>query len=252
MKKINKIKIIKMNVDILSMNSCIKKVSQLISKKKGAYVCLSNVNNCMAVYDSPSYEKIINNADIVLPDGRPIFWAQKLLGIKRACQIRGFDLFHSLCKHADQNNLRIGFYGGTDNKVLNLLCKNINQKYPNLQVKYRYSPPFFKISSVKKNSVINKINKSNIDMLFVGIGCPKQEIWMAENKGKLNIVMFGIGAAFDFEAGIKSHAPKIVQYVGLEWLYRLLSEPKRLWKRYFIQNPRFIYFFLRQFLSKKK
>ena len=116
-------------------------------------------------------------------------------------------------------------------------------------IKYSYSPPFLSLNDQEKNDIIDKINDSGIKILFVGLGCPKQEIWMKEHKEKLNCIMVGVGAAFDFIAGNKKTAPIWMQRIGLEWLYRLLSEPKRLWKRYFKHNPRFIYYFIIQYFG---
>jgi N-acetylglucosaminyldiphosphoundecaprenol N-acetyl-beta-D-mannosaminyltransferase len=127
----------------------------------------------------------------------------------------------------------------------------LKQQYPAIKIIYSYSPPFRQLTEEEDQQVIDQINQSEVYVLFVGIGCPKQEIWMAEHKQHLQCVMLGVGAAYDFIAGTKQHAPRWMQKIGLEWLFRLASEPKRLWKRYLKQNPRFIYHFTKQLIKHK-
>ena len=150
-----------------------------------------------------------------------------------------------------KKNLNIGFYGGSSDSILELVQSNLLKHYPEIKITYAYSPPFRALTEQEDKSVVQQINDTNVDVLFVGIGCPKQENWMAEHKEQLHCVMLGVGAAFDFIAGNKKHAPRWIQKIGLEWLFRLLSEPKRLWKRYLIQNPRFIWYFTLQLLGRK-
>lgn len=140
---------------------------------------------------------------------------------------------------AETENIPVGFYGSTTD-VLQLLIQNIKNKFNNLSIAYSFSPPFSKDVEID-DFVIDEIKKSGVRILFVGLGCPKQEIWMAKHSKKLNVVMLGVGAAFDFHAGTKPQAPVWVQRIGLEWLFRLLTEPRRLWKRYLYHNPRFVF-----------
>jgi len=226
-------------------------VDSILSYKLGGYVCVSNVHMCMETYDSLEFRKIVNNADLVIPDGRPIFWAQKLLGYKDAQQVRGQDIMNALCEESNQGELKIGLYGGSSNDVLNQVIRSLTKTYPNISIVYSYSPPFRALTVAEDIQIIKDINSAKVDVLFVGIGCPKQERWMAEHKESLNCVMLGVGAAFDFICGSKKHAPRWMQKVGLEWLFRLVSEPKRLWKRYLKQNPRFIYHFSIQLVKTK-
>ncbi|NRB39305.1 MAG: WecB/TagA/CpsF family glycosyltransferase [Pseudomonadales bacterium] len=243
-------KIITMEVDITSHEKAIQKIQRWIGTKRGYYTCVSNVHMCIETFNNKKFRKIVNGADLVVPDGRPIYWAQKLLGLKEAQQVRGMDLTFSLCRYAEQNNIKIGFYGSSES-TLNTLQKNLKNDYPNINIAFAISPPYRELSPEEKSSTINEINNSEIDILFVGLGCPKQESWMAEHKNQLNCVMLGVGAAFDFIAGNKKHAPVIMQRLGIEWIFRLLSEPKRLWRRYLSTNPKFIGLFLLQLCGYK-
>lgn len=243
--------VLNMLVDITSMDKALLDVKNIVSQKLGAYVCVSNVHMCMEVYDSYDFLKVVNQADLVVPDGRPIFWAQRLLGHKEAKQVRGQDLMNALCSASGKDNFKIGLYGGFSDEILNQVVFNLRELYPDIQILYQYSPPFRPLSAEEDAKVVNDINSADVDVLFVGIGCPKQERWMAEHRDKVSCIMLGVGAAFDFIAGSKKHAPRWMQKIGLEWLFRLLSEPKRLWMRYLKQNPRFIYYFLQQWLFKK-
>jgi len=244
-------KIVTMDVDVTSLSLSVGKVLNLINLHKGAYVCVSNVHMCMETFDSLSFRSVVNQAELVIPDGKPLSIAQKLLGHKNASQVRGQDIMNALCELSGKKNLNIGFYGGSSDSILELVQSNLTKQYPDIKITYSFSPPFRALTDEEDAKVIEEINNTNVDILFVGIGCPKQEIWMAEHKEQLHCVMLGVGAAFDFIAGNKKHAPRWVQRIGLEWLFRLLSEPKRLWKRYLKQNPRFIWYFTMQLLGRK-
>ncbi len=180
----------------------------------------------------------------------PLVWAQRLLGEKHASQVRGSDLLLTVCKKAENANIPIGLYGGTE-KSLHDFISFLKNQYTNLKIYFASSPPFRELSRNEEKQYIQQINNSGIKILFVGIGCPKQEKWMAKHRDKLHCVMIGVGAAFDFFSGQKKHAPVWMQRIGLEWLFRFCSDPKRLWKRYLKHNPRFIFFFLKQLLINK-
>lgn len=216
----------------------------------GRYLCFSNVHMIMEGFDNYSFLNIINSADHVAPDGKPLVWAQKLLGHRSVEQVRGADLTLALCEMASEKGIPVGFYGSTPD-VLDKINITLKNDFSNLNVKYSFSPPFKKLSESENNKIIADINTSGVKILFVGLGCPKQEIWMASHRDVLQCTMIGIGAAFDFIAGNKKTAPVWVQSIGLEWLFRLYSEPKRLWKRYLKNNPRFIWHFMLQFFGKK-
>jgi N-acetylglucosaminyldiphosphoundecaprenol N-acetyl-beta-D-mannosaminyltransferase len=240
-----KSKILKMNTDVTSLSAVLDFVT---SHPRGhsSYICVSNVHMCMEVFDSSEFASVVNKADMVIPDGRPIFWAQKLLGCKDAAQVRGQDIMNEICSVSGQKKLNIGLYGGSSAELLADVKQKLIKDYPDVRITYTYAPPFRPLTESEDAQVCKDINDSEVDVLFVGIGCPKQERWMFEHRGKVNCVMLGVGAAYDFISGSKRHAPKFMQYLGLEWLFRLISEPKRLWRRYIKQNPRFVFHFFRQ------
>ncbi|MDP2485786.1 WecB/TagA/CpsF family glycosyltransferase [Pseudoalteromonas marina] len=242
-------KIIKMDVDVTNLDSALQQVEILATKKQGAYVCVSNVHMCIEALDSNEFEQVVNKADLVIPDGKPLSWAQKFLGHKAAQQVRGQDIMNALCAASGEQKLNIGFYGGSSGELLSLVKSKLTQTYPDIRISYAYSPPFRPLTSEEDGQVVKDINNAKVNVLFVGIGCPKQERWMAEHKDKLNCVMLGVGAAYDFIAGSKKHAPRWVQKIGMEWLFRLCSEPKRLWRRYLSTNPRFIWHFGKQYFK---
>jgi N-acetylglucosaminyldiphosphoundecaprenol N-acetyl-beta-D-mannosaminyltransferase len=246
------VNVLTMETNVTSLSDTLSVVSSLSSSNVGSYVCVSNVHMCMETFDSTDFRSVVNNADLVIPDGRPIYWAQKLLGYKSAQQVRGQDIMNALCESSGARGLNIGLYGGSSEELLNTVVDKLKKKYPDIRIAYRYSPPFRELTEIEDSKIVSDIIAAGVDVLFVGIGCPKQERWMAEHKSKLPCVMLGVGAAYDFIAGSKKHAPRWMQSIGLEWLFRLLSEPKRLWKRYLKQNPRFIYHFCIQLLKQKK
>lgn len=245
-------RILKMDVDFVGVQGAVCRVDDLINEKRGASVCLSNVHMCMEVFDSPEFQSVVNGSDLVFPDGKPIYLAQKLLKLKDASQVRGYDLMSDICRTSYDKKISIGLYGGASDEVLINVVRCLREKYPNIRIVYSYSPPFRDLNFDEDEKVVRDINEAKVDVLFVGIGCPKQEIWMANHRDKLSCVMIGVGAAFDFVAGSKRHAPKWMQECGMEWFFRLICEPRRLWKRYFIQNPRFVLYFFCQYMLGKK
>ena len=245
----NSCTVIKMDIDVTNLDAALHQVEILALKKQGAYVCVSNVHMCIETLDSNEFEQVVNNADLVIPDGKPLSWAQKLLGHKAAQHVRGQDIMDAICASFGNKNLNIGFYGGSSDELLNTVQKSLTKSYTDIQISYAFSPPFRPLTDEEDAAVVAAINAADVNVLFVGIGCPKQERWMAEHKDKLNCVMLGVGAAYDFIAGSKKHAPLWVQKIGMEWLFRLCSEPKRLWRRYLSTNPRFIWHFGKQYFK---
>jgi len=201
----------------------------------------------MEAYDSPSYQQVINQADLVTPDGMPLVWMLRRMGYPNQERVYGPTLMVKLLEMANDESIPVGFFGSTTD-VMSKLVQNVQRDFPKIQIVYAYSPPFKQLSDEEDRQVTESINSSGTRILFVGLGCPKQEYWMHEHRGKVQAVMLGVGAAFDFIAGTKPQAPSWVQKIGLEWLFRLLSEPRRLWKRYIIHNPRFIFLATKQLI----
>jgi N-acetylglucosaminyldiphosphoundecaprenol N-acetyl-beta-D-mannosaminyltransferase len=240
-----KTKILKLFVDLTDHGQVLNFIMDSACRKTSKYICVANVHMCMEAFDNPEYAEIVNGADMTVPDGRPLVWAQKLLGHRNAGQVRGSDLMRNVCRQAEKRNISVGFYGGSK-QALNGLQGFLKRQFPELSVACAISPPFRKLSRDEDQKDIDIINRSGARILFVGLGCPKQEYWMAAHKGKVNCVMIGIGAAFDFFGGTQKQAPGIMQKTGTEWVFRFASEPGRLWKRYLKHNPRFVYYFFKQ------
>lgn len=243
--------ILTMQVDVTSIDQIIELIGNKVNKAISGYICVSNVHMCMEVFDDFEFRKVVNNADWVIPDGKPLTFSLQLLGQNKAQQVRGTDITLALCQQAQNNNWVIGLYGGSE-KSLEGLVQFLSNTFPKLEIGCAISPPFCILSEQEKQHHVQKINDAGVQILFVGLGCPKQEKWMAEHKGRVNSVMLGVGAAFDFLSGNKKEAPKWIQDIYLEWLFRLASDPHRLWQRYFMNNPRFIWHFIRQWLFAKK
>jgi len=211
------------------------------------YVCVCTVHMVMEGHDDPSFQAIVNAADLVTPDGMPLVWALRLLGVPGATRVYGPALTPIVCEHAARAGVPVGFYGGTPD-VLEELRKRLTARFPGLQIPYAFSPPFRPPTPEEEQRTIEEIHAAGVRIVFVGLGCPKQERWMARHRGRLQAVMVGVGAAFDFIAGRKRQAPPWMQQAGLEWAFRLATEPRRLWRRYLYHNPRFVTLFGLQLL----
>lgn len=220
----------------------------LCGEKK--YVCVANVHMVMKAYKEGDFRKIINNSDLVTTDGMPLVWSMRLLGTKNQTRVYGPTLTLRVCENASKFGFSVGFYGGSP-ESMKCLVQNISNRFPSLRIAYAYSPPFRPLRSEEDEAVVQNINNSGAKILFVGLGCPKQENWIFNHLGKLNAVMVGVGAAFDFHAGIKKQAPGWIMAIGLEWLFRLCNEPRRLWKRYLYNNPRYLLLVARQILRER-
>lgn len=240
-----------MPVDVTSYTSAVPWVIEAAHTDLATYICVANVHMCMESFDSPAFRQVLNNADLVVPDGRPLVWALRWLGEENADQVRGSDFLLKVCAEAEKANVPVGLYGGTAESLLDFVSF-LSKQFPALPVVCAISPPFRPLTAIEDAAYIDQINTSGARILFVGIGCPKQENWMAEHKDRLQCVMLGVGAAFDFFSGRKKHAPRWMQQAGLEWVFRLASDPRRLWKRYLKHNPRFVWHFFKQWMSTQR
>ncbi len=242
--------VLRMQVNALAINSAVELINRWVHDGTSRYVCVSNVHMCMEVFDDPEFERVVNSSDLTVPDGKPIHWVVKALGFSHAEQIRGEDLSHAVIADAEKHGYSVGFFGSSQ-PVLNELKSNLMKAYPGLKIALLLSPPFGDIQPEIDEDHIRRINESGISVLFVGLGCPKQERWMHDHKDKLGCTMIGVGAVFDFVAKTKRSAPKWMQKAGLEWAFRLWSEPGRLWYRYLKHNPRFAIYALWQILFRR-
>lgn len=246
-----KIFILGARIDLTSYDEASALVIEWAGKGESRFVCAANVHMVMEAYDAPDFQQIVNTADLVTPDGMPLVWAMRLLGAKKQQRVYGPDLTLHVARTAATRGIPIGLYGGTSLAVQKL-AERLCQSYPSSQIVYCYSPPFRPLTEEEDAAVVAAINASGARILLVGLGCPKQERWMAAHKGRVHAVMLGVGAAFDIHAGLKPQAPAWMQRNGLEWLFRLKAEPRRLWARYFFYNPRFLILMARQLLKGKR
>jgi N-acetylglucosaminyldiphosphoundecaprenol N-acetyl-beta-D-mannosaminyltransferase len=250
--KISKtINILGLNVNNVTFSQTTEQILEWALIKESRYLCVANVHMVMEAYDDSEFKSVVNNGDLVIPDGKPLALLMSLQGSKKQFQIRGPELTLQLCSVAQEKDIKVGFYGSSP-KTIKMLMENMRRKFPNLDVAYAYSPPFRSLTQEEDDQVIKSINDSEASLLFVGLGCPKQERWMAEHRGVINSVMIGVGQAFDIHAGTLAEAPAWLRFLGLEWLFRLMSEPRRLWKRYLKNNPRFASLAILQIIGLKK
>ena len=208
------------------------------------------VNAVMESYDHPEFRQVINRADLVTPGGMPIVWTMRWLGVKSQPRVYGPELTLHVCAAAARIGMPVGFYGGSE-QALALMQKRLVEQYPGLTITYAHSPPFRLLTPAEEEKVAADIRQSGCRILFVGLGCPKQERWMERHRGVLPAVMLGVGAAFDFISGQKRQAFPWMQAAGLEWLFRWATEPRRLFYRYAYHNPRFVVLTARQLLRER-
>jgi len=213
-------------------------------------VYAANVHMLMEAYDSQEFCDLVNSADLVTPDGLPLVWALRNKGYHDQQRVYGPTLMLELLNAAAAKGIKVGFIGSTK-EVLSKLIKRMEKNFPDLVVSASIAPPFRSLNKEEDKQIIEQIQKSGVRILFVGLGCPKQEYWIASHYNKVQAVMIGVGAAFAFHAGVVHQAPEWIQNMGLEWLFRLSQEPKRLWKRYIYTNPRFVYLLSRELVKEK-
>ncbi len=226
----------------------IDKIIRLSENRTSSYVCVANVHMCIEAYRNPDFCNVVNQADLVTPDGMPLVFALKALYGIRQDRVAGMDLLPDLLRQAEKNKLSVFFYGGTP-EMLEQTNLFITDHYPLLTQKQFYSPPFRNLLEEEQKEIVNRINEFGAHLVFVVLGCPKQEKFMASMKDKINACMIGIGGALPVMIGLQKRAPNWVQKIGFEWLFRLMQEPKRLFKRYLITNTLFIYLFLKEFIK---
>jgi N-acetylglucosaminyldiphosphoundecaprenol N-acetyl-beta-D-mannosaminyltransferase len=219
-----------------------------IAARGTGYICVAATHTVMACAEDPELREAVLGASLVVPDGQPVVWAMNALGHDLTSRVYGPDLMARYCERSALTGARMFLYGGRNQGALVQLALNLRRQYPGLQVVGGYSPPFRALSAEEQDAVVAEINHSRADVVWVGIGVPKQEKWMAAMRDRLDApVLVGVGAAFDFHAGLVPQAPAWMQAAGLEWLYRLSQEPRRLWRRYLRYNPRFVLGFARQY-----
>lgn len=238
-------------IDVTSHAHSERTIFDWVRRGESRYCTFSTVHMIMEAHDSPEFRGMLNGSDLNHPDGMPLRWTQVLLGARHARRVTGTDQTQRVLARAARDGVRVGFYGASP-ETLKRLVERMSERYPGLQVVYSYSPPYRPLTPEEDDQITRDIVQSGAQLVFVGIGCPKQERWSYEHRGKIPAVFLAVGAAFDWLAGDRQRAPAWVQTLGLEWLHRLLSEPRRLWKRYLVANPRFLFHLTLQLLRLKR
>lgn len=219
-------------------------INDFIRSNKSKYITYSNVHVIVTAKNDMRLQKALNEADLVSPDGMPLVRIGKMSGANCIEKCSGPDMMVKIIEDGLDKGYKHYFYGSTD-KTLDTLHEELKAKYPDINIVGKYSPPFRPLTEEEDQNIVDEINDLNPDCIWIGLGAPKQEVWMHEHRGRLNRgVMFGVGAAFDFHAGLLKRAPVWMQKHGLEWFYRLMQEPKRLFKRYFVTNFLFVWYTL--------
>jgi len=238
MRKVNVLGVL---VDATNLVDGTAQILRWIAEKKRTYVCVTGVHGIMESQRQPDLRRVHNSAGMVSPDGMPLVYIGRAAGHSDCGRVYGPDLMLQVCRESVEQGYRHFFYGTTP-QTLSRLTERLRDRFPGLQVVGTYAPPFRPLSEFERAEVVERLNESSADIVWVGLSTPKQERWMAEHRDALKApVLVGVGAAFDFHAGTVRQAPSWMQPLCLEWLFRLIVEPKRLWKRYLLNNPGFIF-----------
>lgn len=235
----NTVPVLDADIDAVTWTDALARISQWANARESRYVCICNVHSVVTAGLDPAFGAVVAEADMATPDGAPVAWMIRKLGHPAQQRINGPDLMWKYCDAASRKGESIYLYGGSP-ETLEILQRRLAQEFPSLRVAGAESPPFRALSEEEDARTVARINASGAGTVWVSLGCPKQERWMAAHRGRVNAVMIGVGAAFDYHAGTIQRAPKWMQNAGLEWLHRLCSEPRRLWKRYLVTNTLFV------------
>jgi len=225
----------------------------IIEKAKAGesdYACVANVHMLVETYKNNAFAQVVNDASLITPDGKPLTWALRLVHNVSQDRVAGMDLLPDLLKLAQDQQLPVYFYGGSE-EMLMQTGLYLKSKFPSLPIAGMYSPPFRPLTAKEEKHVVDSINASGAKLVFVILGCPKQELWMASMKGRVQAYMIGVGGALPVLIGMQKRAPKWMQTGGLEWLFRLAQEPRRLFTRYAVTNSMFLFLFCKAYVQKK-
>lgn len=245
---VSRYRILGLPVSVLDMKRAIDAIDAAIAARRGGYICVRDAHGVMAAQKDRHLMQIHEEAFLVVPDGMPLVWFGRLYGNQMA-RVCGPDLMLALCRHGATRGHKHYFYGGTDESLAKLKPA-LERQFPGLQMVGIESPPFRPVSTEPDPEGVAKIRAADPDIVWVGLGSPKQEYWMRANAHLLpNSILIGVGAAFNFHAGTVRRAPVWMQRSGLEWLFRLLQEPKRTWRRYLILAPQFLVLSIREYLG---
>jgi len=234
-------------IDVLGWQEAVDRISGWAAGAESRCVCICNVHSVVTASRAPDFADVLAGADMATPDGAPVAWMLRRLGHAEQRRIDGPQLMLRLCEHAAAQGLAVALVGGTAD-TLARLQQRLRGRWPALRVTLTESPPFRPLAPAEEAALTARLVASGARLVFVGLGCPKQEFWMASQRGRVPAVMVGVGAAFDFHAGTVARAPAWMRENGFEWLHRLASEPRRLWRRYLVTNTLFVLGAARQLL----
>lgn len=252
----SRVNILGVGVSAINMAQALDTIEQWIAQRESPcgsrYVCVSGVHGVMESQRDVALKRIHNAAGLVTPDGMPLVWLSRLHGFAHVERVYGPDLMLALCARSVERGYGHFFYGGADG-IPERLTQRLGARFPELRIAGCFSPPFRPLTEGEDAAIVQRINDSGADIVWVGLSTPKQERWMHEHAGRIRApVLIGVGAAFDFHAGVKQQAPRWMQRSGLEWVFRLCTEPRRLWRRYLINNPLFIWEVLLQAVGTRR
>lgn len=243
---IPRVDILGVGISAINMDMAVAELSRWVEEAEQHYVCVTGVHGVMESQSDPALLRIHNQSGLTTPDGMPMVWAGRKAGAEHMSRVYGPDLMLEICSRSTAAGWKHYFYGGKEG-VPEILERQLTERFPGLRVVGTYSPPFRQLTDAEADQIAETINAANPDFVWVGLSTPKQERWMDANIGRLQApAILGVGAAFDMHAGLLPQAPAWMQRHGLEWLFRLRKEPRRLWKRYLGNNPRFIFRMLRR------
>lgn len=237
-------------IDALNSREALAVIESWAAQRSSRYVCICNAHSVVTASQDDRFMRVLQEADLATPDGAPVAWMIRRQGHPQQQRVSGPDLMLEYCDMAQTTGTSVFLFGSAP-ATLAALENELVRRYPRLKIAGTLSPPFRPLSEDEDAALVAQINASGAGVVFVSLGCPKQETWMAAHKGRVQSVMIGVGAAFDFHAGAVKRAPEWMQRHGLEWLHRLLSEPRRLWRRYFTTNSLFVWKALRQLIGRE-
>ncbi|NHC35704.1 WecB/TagA/CpsF family glycosyltransferase [Scytonema millei VB511283] len=236
-------------VTVAPFDRQIDMILEWASSRSSRFVCVANVHMLTEAYWHPEFYAVLARADLVTPDGMPLVWMMKLMGAQHQNRVAGLDIMLSICQQAPQRRIKV-FFLGSEASILEQMRKRLEGDFPALEIAGMEPLPFRPLTKAEDAAVIQKIHDSGAGIVLVALGCPKQEYWMDRHKGKIHAVTIGVGGVFPVYAGIHKRAPLWMRNFGLEWFYRLVQEPRRLWKRYTTTMPLFIWLALKQLLTQ--
>jgi N-acetylglucosaminyldiphosphoundecaprenol N-acetyl-beta-D-mannosaminyltransferase len=244
----DRVSLLSVKISAITMDLALMQIETWVAERNTNYVCVAPAHSIMECVNDPRLLSVFNEAGMVTPDGMAVVWLLWLKGHKQVQRVYGPDLLLTACAYGLERGWRHHFLGGSP-ETMERLAANLRERFPGLQIAGQICPPFHPLSAQEDKDIVAEVNTSKVDILWVGLGSPRQEIWMHAHLGKVNApVMVGVGAAFDFLSGKKRQAPRWVQRIGMEWLFRFFSEPNRLWPRY-RQYPKFVLLVLLQQLG---